>query len=412
MTIYILYHNKRNGDIPQWNYIPNPTILPRWNVSPEELDMTIVNDMPNTDIVYATIDQVPEGGKWIYLIPNLYENSIYDNPDVDIFDHLKSNHRLMTELLNGIGRVMFDIRREGFLFPNFVHGQVEGMFKLHNIPLDKVIFATCASNADKIFAANGYSIKPLTIRQFELEASLQLQVSAPNRCISNIDRRFLCFNRAYQHRVHRLQLLAKMYRRNLLDQFYYSMLDGVDSTDIVTSAATVVGIEPDSYNTIGAMQELKHHMPMLLDTDDLKTNLAWVHTKTVKSYYDKTGISVVTETLFHNNEVFFSEKTWHPMRMQHPFIVLNGCGALKQLREYGYMTFSKWWDESYDSIVDPYDRLDAIEQLIVDISNWSVAKFAQFLHESTVVCQHNLKHLATAYTRMSYNSQLHKIFYN
>jgi len=188
------------------------------------------------------------------------------------------------------------------------------------------------------------------------------------------------------------------------------MLDGVDRTDVVTSAMRVMGVEPNSYDTAGAMRELKSRMPMLLDTDDLQTNLAWVHTESVESYYNRTGISVVTETLFHDNEIFFSEKTWHPMRMQQPFILVNGPGSLQHLRDLGYMTFDHWWDESYDTIVNSYERLDAIEQLITDIAAWPDSKFIQFVKESQIVCQHNLAHLATAHTRIDYNQRLIALF--
>lgn len=410
MTIYILYHNIRDDQIPQWNYIPNPDILTRWRGPKNQFDLSLLESMPNTDVQYARIDQVPPGSNWIYVIPNLYDNRVYTNDNFHIFTHFKSVPRLMDDLLKGVGCVMFDDRREGYLYPNYIYGQIQQFFTRNSIPLDRVVFATCAANADVIFKQNSYSIKPMSYRQFELESSwkaAQMSTAIPTR---NIEKRFLCFNRRYRYRLHRLQLLAKIYKRGLLDQFYYSMLDGVDNITVVDAAKLLQGAEPDHYNTLAAMQELQSLMPMLLDTDDLKTNLAWVHTDTVKSYYDRTGISVVTETLFNDGEIFFSEKTWHPMRMQHPFILLNGPRSLQWLRDNGYMTFSKWWDESYDTIANPWDRLDAIEQLIVDISNWSVAKYVQFLNESSAVCQHNLKHLATAHTRISYNSQLAAIF--
>lgn len=410
MTIYILYHNVRSDTIPQWNYIPDRSILLKnWPTNVEQFDLRL-DSMPNTDVAYAKIEDVPEHSNWLYLLNNLYNHSLYLRTDLTIFDYFKSVPRLMSDLIAGYGRIVYDDRREGYLYPNYVRGEIEGFFTRYDIPLDRVVFATGTANAADIFNSNGYTMQTLYLQQFELESSWELQHLTPTMPQRNIDRRFLCFNRAYQYRVHRLQLLAKMYRRNLLDQFYYSMLDGVDMNDIVTSAMRVIGVEPPSYDTVGAMQELKPRMPMLLDTDDLKTNLAWVHTESVKSYYNRTGISVVTETLFHDNEIFFSEKTWHPMRMQQPFILLNGAGALKHLKELGYMTFDHWLDESYDTILDSYERLDAIEQLIVDIAAWSDSKFTQFLNESQHICKHNLMHLATAHTRICYNDRLTTLF--
>lgn len=406
----MLYHNVRSGTIPQWNYIPDVSVLLKnWPTNVEQFDLRL-DSMPNTDVVYAKIEDVPEQSNWLYSLNNLYNHDLYRRSDLTIFDYFKSVPRLMSDLIAGYGRIMYDDRREGYIYSNYVKGEIEGFFKLYSIPLDRVVFATGTANADFIFSRNGYTMRPLYLQQFELESSWAVQhcpIIPPQR---HIDRRFLCFNRSYQYRVHRLQLLAKIYRRNLLDQFYYSMLDGVDRTDVVTSAMRVIGVEPDGYDTVGAMRELKSHMPMLLDTDDLKTNLAWVHTESVESYYNRTGISVVTETLFHDNEIFFSEKTWHPMRMQQPFILVNGPGSLQHLRDLGYKTFSHWFDESYDTIVNSYERLDAIEQLIVDIANWSDDKFMTFVNDAASICQHNLIHLANAHTRISYTDRLTNLF--
>lgn len=410
MTVYILYHNVRSDNIPQWNYIPDPQQLTNWSADPTQFDMKFIENMPNTAVAYARIEDVPVGSNWLYPLHNLYNNSVYTRSDLKIFDHFMSVPRLWDDLLTGRGRILYDVSREGFLFPNFVLGQVEGFFKQNGIPLDRVVFGTSAANAAEIFLQNGYTMQSLSFQQLELESSWWSQHLPTVPLHRTIDKRFVCFNRLYKYRLHRLQLLAKLHRRDLLGQFYYSMLDGVDDIDIVAAAAQLVGTEPASYDTIGAMRELKPRMPMLLDTDDLKTNLAWEHTDSVESYYRRTGISIVTETLFHDGEILVSEKTWHPVRMQQPFIVLNGPGALQHLRDLGYKTFGQWWDEGYDAIADPYDRLDAVGQLIADIASWSDAKFAQFVAESAAVCQHNLIHLQSAHTRISYDSKLKALF--
>lgn len=410
MTIYILYHNVRDGHVPQWNYIPDVELMPQWAGPATQFDMDFVEYMPNTDVKYATIDNVPDDANWLYIIQNVYSNLLYAHTGLKVFDYFMSVPRLMADLLAGRGKIVYDDRREGYLYPNYVSGQLQTFFSRNNIPLDRVVIATGAVNAKLIFEQYNYCIHPLSLQQFELESSWATQRQSKSVMPKTIKRRFLCFNRRYLYRLHRLQLLAKIYKRGLLDQFYYSMLSGVDPIGVVDAAKMLQGTEPTRYNTVAVMEELESRMPMLLDTGDLKTNLAWVHTNTVESFYATSGISVVTETLFHDNEIFFSEKTWHPMRMQHPFIILNGAGALQQLQHQGYQTFSKWWDESYDAIVDPYDRLDAIEQLIADIAAWPDHKYEQFIQESVSICQHNLQHLSTAHTRISYTDKLNALF--
>lgn len=412
MTIYILYHNKRDDVIPQWNYIPDPTIMPKWVGDGTQFDLDIVESLINSDVEYARLDQLPAGSKWIYVLHNYYDNIVYERHGLDVLDHFLSIPRLVDDLLLGHGRILFDDRREGYLYTNYISGQLGQFFSNKNIPLDCVIFATGTSNVSEIFKTNKYKFKPLYVRQFELEAC-----RLANTLTYKIDRapvkRFLCLNRRYAYRLHRLQLLALIHQKKLLPHFYYSMLDGVDNISVLDAAKTLIGNEPAHFNTYNTMLTLADKFPMLLDTDDLINNLAITqYSNSLVPLYNSTAISVVVETLFNDVEVFFSEKVWHPIRMQQPFILVNGAGSLQHLHELGYKTFNHWWDESYDSIADPYDRMEAIVSVINDIAKWSDFKLSVFMQESTVICEHNLKHLMSADTRMTYNPQLHDIFYN
>ena len=59
-------------------------------------------------------------------------------------------------------------------------------------------------------------------------------------------------------------------------------------------------------------------------------------------------LNIVTETLFNADSIFLSEKTYKPIYMCQPFIIFGNPNSLKKLKELGYKTFDKWWDESYD----------------------------------------------------------------
>lgn len=410
MTIYILYHNTRNNHIPQWNYIPNTESIPHWNGDADQFDFTLVESMPNTDIVYARLEDIQLGSKWIYAINNLYSNSVYEQNGMDVLNHFCSTPRLLADLHNGNGRILFDDRREGYLYDNYVGGQISQFFISKQIPLDKIIFATGTANVDSIFNSRKYKIQSLYIRQFELEAC-RLSQNNPYLLDRLPVRRFLCFNRRYAYRLHRLQFLSLIYQNNLLPFFYYSMLDGVDKVNVVEAAMQLIDNEPTHFKTYDNMLKLNSEMPMLLDTNDLHNNLATTHyTSSVESYYNKTAISVVVETLFYESEIFFSEKVWHPIRMSQPFILIGGAGSLRHLHELGYKTFNQWWDESYDEIEDPHQRMEAVVSVIKQISKWSEFKLTMFMQESKNICLHNLDHLISVESRMSYNLQLRNIF--
>lgn len=76
--------------------------------------------------------------------------------------------------------------------------------------------------------------------------------------------------------------------------------------------------------------------------------------------YQTTAIEVVLETLFDDTRWHLTEKSLRPIACGRPFMLAATPGSLQYLRNYGFKTFDGLIDESYDSIVDPAQRLDAI----------------------------------------------------
>ena len=62
---------------------------------------------------------------------------------------------------------------------------------------------------------------------------------------------------------------------------------------------------------------------------------------------------------------------------------------LKNLRNVGFKTFSRWWDESYDNIKDPVARLGAVIDVIKDISSRDTRSLESMLKEMNDVLQYN-----------------------
>lgn len=85
--------------------------------------------------------------------------------------------------------------------------------------------------------------------------------------------------------------------------------------------------------------------------------------------YQETRIEVVLETLFDDNRHHLTEKSLRPIACGHPFILAATPGSLEYLRSYGFQTFSSCWDESYDQIQDPIERMSAIINLMQNIVN-------------------------------------------
>jgi hypothetical protein len=75
---------------------------------------------------------------------------------------------------------------------------------------------------------------------------------------------------------------------------------------------------------------------------------------TLKFY--QSYLHIVIETSVHN--IFFSEKTFKPIKYFQPFVLIGGTGSLKKLKELGYKTFEDYIDEGYDDIIDNQERIE------------------------------------------------------
>lgn len=71
-------------------------------------------------------------------------------------------------------------------------------------------------------------------------------------------------------------------------------------------------------------------------------------------WYDETGFSLVLESITDWNSAvpFVTEKTFKPIRHQHPFMIVGAPGLLSFLRSQGFETFDSMWDETYDHTAD------------------------------------------------------------
>lgn len=86
-------------------------------------------------------------------------------------------------------------------------------------------------------------------------------------------------------------------------------------------------------------------------------------------WYNSTAFSIVAETtVWHNEPLFITEKTFKPISFCHPFIIFGQPGILKYLKSQGFETFENIFDESYDNEYDVNKRLNNI---VDQINNYS-----------------------------------------
>jgi hypothetical protein len=105
--------------------------------------------------------------------------------------------------------------------------------------------------------------------------------------------------------------------------------------------------------------------------------------------YSATDIEVVLETLFDNSRLHLTEKSLRPIAMGQPFVLAATAGSLEYLHSYGFKTFGSIWDESYDAVKDPEQRLYAITALMAQIDNWGPPVREQKLAEAQAIADYN-----------------------
>jgi hypothetical protein len=101
---------------------------------------------------------------------------------------------------------------------------------------------------------------------------------------------------------------------------------------------------------------------------------------------------VVTETVFYHLKLHLTEKIFKPMVSHRPFILVAAPGNLAYLRGYGFKTFGRWIDESYDSIDDPDLRIQAVVKQVQRLCELTPEQQQQMYFEMQETLEHNFNH--------------------
>lgn len=103
-------------------------------------------------------------------------------------------------------------------------------------------------------------------------------------------------------------------------------------------------------------------------------------------------INIVAETVFNYPYPYLTEKTFKCFWHGSPFVIAGASNSLSYLKSIGFKTFANWFDESYDSIQDPEQRLMSVLDTLDIISKWSLEKCQDVYNKMQSVITHNLTH--------------------
>lgn len=136
-------------------------------------------------------------------------------------------------------------------------------------------------------------------------------------------------------RYHRAKLVEALHTHNLIDCGYNTWSNVYNSSQVYLDNNPASPIHNIQFDT--------------LDIDDLtkvNPNDCYPHEACQNSF-----LSLVTETNLNSGQLFYSEKTFRPIAIGMPFMILGNPGSISDLKQQGYITFDDWWDESYDDDV-------------------------------------------------------------
>jgi len=179
-------------------------------------------------------------------------------------------------------------------------------------------------------------------------------------------------------RAHRLKLFSLMEKSDLI-------------TNNQISFPTVCPHEKISVQDLLQQHELettKIHLPLIIDCDKNHANDS--HKIDFWSQAQSSFCHVVTETAYDNCRTHLTEKTFKPIVLQQPFMIVGTPGSLSYLKNYGFKTFDLLWDEDYDQASDN-GRIDLIIQNLVKINSWTDTELKDAQHEIKNIVEHNFQ---------------------
>lgn len=206
---------------------------------------------------------------------------------------------------------------------------------------------------------------------------------------------FISFNRLVtKDRSYRLNLASHLIERNLLKHGYVSLIlqDHGMGTWKEELTNPMSRLSSDSKTRIGrTIGKLENSL--IIDSDKPPSHAsanAGIHEITM---YKSALWHLVTETVFYDHKQHLTEKIFKPIVAQRPFILVGAPKNLEYLKSYGFKTFDRWIDESYDNEFDPDKRILMIVKEIERLSSMSMSELNVMYEEMKPTLEYNFYHL-------------------
>jgi hypothetical protein len=208
------------------------------------------------------------------------------------------------------------------------------------------------------------------------------------------DKKFISFNRITGNsRVYRSLFVAELMRRNILN---HGLLSYSKTCPVHGSLKNNFVYARDTYKLSGdyvseSYKLLEYHLETDLRIDGS------IHEQIQNDSFAvgpvtnlmSSFLHVVTETCFWDTKKHLTEKIFKPIVLKQPFVLLGSQNNLSYLKEYGFKTFDKWWNEDYDKCSDPIQRINKVCDIIENICSLSQSDLQDLALEMEETLEYN-----------------------
>lgn len=278
-------------------------------------------------------------------------------------------------------------------------------FDEHSIPKDKIIYLTGCANGDELYEFwcmekgiedpnNKMIVIPYPVSQQSIAKNYFLyhKPQVPEYDTERVpEKLFLSWNRRF--REHRTSIAIALDKLGLVDRSYVSMCKTDPESSLIPFPelndwyVQLLDINNDDRDNF------LNKLPLVLDGETDNNQMCQDFDDATRPYYQNSLVSIVTETNFDALEVSLTEKSFKPCKEKHPFIIAGAPGVLRCMRKWGYKTFGDFWDESYDIVNDPRERLKRIIDVCKYIASWNDDQIREFRRKVKPILDHNYENL-------------------
>lgn len=308
----------------------------------------------------------------------------------------------------GYSHIIFDNMNEALITE--IVKKVELVIRIVNAPNNIKFFLTTSSlNAKESYIEHcklknkSPLFEIITVNVFEgvMQGNYNFYISQKNNYtheykITNREKKFVCFNKV--PRLHRIMIMSGLIERNLFNLGYCSF-EG--DPNLLSTIDTFL-----PSNVSENFKIFKNKLPLRLNITKNRSNPIDIVDEDVM-YHDTSYFSIVTETTFYNDEqlnfttcetldsLFLTEKTFRPIALKHPFLLVSNYRALKGLRSLGYKTFHPFINENYDNEFNDKIRLQLILNEAERLCKLSDEEWIHLQQKIKPIIEHNFKLLTT-----------------